>query len=66
MNMLEFKIQLIKKNKSVKDVAKILNISDGSLYKRIRGENDFKCHEAKLIKDYLNLSEKELIEIFFT
>ena len=55
-------LKLFKKNNlKTKDVAKALNISTNTLYKKCRGESEFTISEAVVLSKILKISVEELI-----
>lgn len=60
-----FRIILLEKGISLKDIAKMLNISLVTLYRKMNGYSDFFRDEVRAICNYLNLSLEEREDIFF-
>lgn len=60
-----FKIALIKKDKSMEEIAMILNIDISTLYRKVNGESDFYRYEVQAICDYLEIEQSERELIFF-
>lgn len=55
-------LKLFKKNNlKTKDVAKELNISTNTLYKKCRGESEFTISEVVVLSKILEISVEELI-----
>lgn len=54
-----------RKNITMDDLSKKLNIGKQSLYFRLNGKVLFKINEVKLIKDYLDLDNETFYSIFF-
>ena len=62
----------LKKLKNIRDIkhvnqeaiAELLGISKSTYSRKENGKIVFKLEEVKLLKEYLNLSEKEIFEIF--
>lgn len=50
---------------SVTYIANILGITRGALYKKLDNITEFKASEIVLLKNILNLSDKERDDIFF-
>ena len=58
-----FKAHLVISGKSVADVAKVLNISESTLYRKINGDSDFFRHEINMLCDELGIADPK--PIFF-
>ena len=56
---------LEKKDKTIDDLAKLLNISKQSLYFRLNEKVLFKINEVRMIKEYLELDSNTFNSIFF-
>ncbi|MBQ3426516.1 MAG: helix-turn-helix transcriptional regulator [Clostridia bacterium] len=65
MNKALFMYHLTGQNLSISDLAKQLPISRQSLHDRLTGKVDFKVSEIKALKVILNLTPKEVDQIFF-
>ena len=61
-NILKSKLSL--KEKTQKDLAKVLGLSKVSVSKKANGLSRFSLPEVKKIKDYLELTDDEVVEIF--
>ena len=61
-NILKSKISL--KEKTQKDLAKALGLSKVSVSKKVNGLLRFSLPEVKKVKDYLDLTNDEVVEIF--
>ena len=61
-NILKSKLSL--KEKTQKDLAKALGLSKVSVSKKINGLLRFSLPEVKKVKDYLDLTNDEVVEIF--
>ena len=61
-NILKSKLSL--KEKTQKDLAKVLGLSKVSVSKKVNGLSRFSLPEVKKIKDYLKLTDDEVVEIF--
>ncbi len=46
-------------------LAKVLSISRDALYKKLRGDREFKCSEINTLSKTLHLTSEERAEIFF-
>ena len=56
-------------NKSLRNLiglANMLNIKSASLHQKLNNETSFSQHEIMLIKETFNLSNEEIIKMFFT
>ena len=63
-NILKSKLSL--KEKTQKDLAKALGLSKVSVSKKVNGLLRFSLPEVKKVKDYLDLTNDEVVEIFIT
>ena len=61
-NILKSKLSL--KEKTQKDLAKVLGLSKVSVSKKVNGLSRFSLPEVKKVKDYLDLTNDEVVEIF--
>lgn len=61
-NILKSKLSL--KEKTQKDLAKVLGLSKVSVSKKVNGLLRFSLPEVKKVKDYLDLTNDEVVEIF--
>lgn len=61
INLSKIKGLLAENDYSKKDLAILLNLSQNSIYKKLKGKVPFKLEEAKKISDLFNVS----IDIFF-
>lgn len=61
-NILKSKLSL--KEKTQKDLAKALRLSKVSVSKKVNGLLRFSLPEVKKVKDYLDLTNDEVVEIF--
>ena len=59
------KSRIRKKKLNYKEISKKINISESGLNKKINGKNYFTQSEIYKIKELLELSDNELIKIFF-
>lgn len=60
-----FRIALLKRGVSQKQIAKLLDINVVTLYRKIKGDSDFYRDEIQKICDFLKLGLKEKEDIFF-
>ncbi len=65
MNVSEFKIELIKHNMTVPELAKMIGMDKGTIYSRLRGDTEFKHNEICAIRDAMKISDDRLLTIFF-
>ena len=61
-NILKSKLSL--KEKTQKDLAKALGLSKVSVSKKVNGLLRFSLPKVKKVKDYLDLTNDEVVEIF--
>ena len=60
-----FKIALLKKKVSTKELAAELGISESTLYRKIQADGNFNREEINTIIDFLELSTNDFKDIFF-
>ena len=58
-------IVLLKKDKSKKDLAELLGVSVQTIYNKVNNVVDFKTQEVKAITEFLQLTQEEMMAIFF-
>jgi cyanate lyase len=63
-NILKSKLSL--RERTQRDLAKALGLSEVSTNKKVNGTIKFSLNEVKKIKEYLNLTNDEVVEIFIT
>ena len=61
-NILKSKLSL--RERTQRDLAKALGLSEVSTNKKVNGTIKFSLNEVKNIKEYLNLTNDEVVEIF--
>ncbi len=61
-NILKSKLTL--RERTQRDLAKALGLSEVSTNKKVNGTIKFSLNEVKKIKEYLNLTNDEVVEIF--
>lgn len=66
INKNKLKAKVIENGLTMEKVAKELDINVTTLYRKINGTSDFTRSEMHKIKDLLNLSIKDAVDIFFT
>lgn len=64
MNEIKFKMKLVEKGSSVKDIAEVLEISTQAVYKKLNGETNITVDDLRKIKARLDLTDEEVAEIF--
>lgn len=64
MNVEELKIEMIRKRKSVLDMATLLGLSKKTFYSRMSGETSFKQNEIRAIATVLELTPEKILLIF--
>ncbi len=65
LNGTELKVKLMRLNMSVEDLANRMSINKVTLYRKIKGDTQFDLKEVKEVVQILNLSESEMLSIFF-
>ena len=65
MNVAKLKGKFTECELTREEVAQILGINRATLSRKLSGENEFSRTEIQLLKDHLNLSEQEFLDIFF-
>lgn len=65
MNMAELKAAMARKNISTPQLANLLKISKKTIYSRFSGETDFSLSEIRKIAVILELSNDDIMVIFF-
>lgn len=66
MNINKLKAKLVENGLNVEKLAICLGINRASLYKKLNKSDRITIGEAMKIKAFLNLTDEEAIEIFFT
>lgn len=64
-NPTSMKVSRIKRSLRQKDVASMLGITPEAYSRKETGAGNFTLQEANTIRDGLNLSDREMIDIFF-
>ena len=59
------KAKMVQLNLTVEDLADLMGCSIGSIYRKMRGESEFTRTEIQKLYSACNLTERELIKIFF-
>lgn len=65
MNVNKLKGKITEKEMNVEGVAKSIGIDRSSLYRKLNNAEKISIGEAIRIKDVLNLTDEEAMEIFF-
>ena len=65
MNIANLKAEIARKNLSVPQLAKLINMDKKTMYSCINGHTDFKQSEIALISKVLELNQDEIMSIFF-
>lgn len=65
-NLNRLKGKLKENNVTYQDCARKLEISVTSFAEKMNGKSKFKVEEAQALSNYMDLSEKERIDIFLT
>ena len=63
-NVLEFEFALKRCNKTKREVAQKLGISETALYNKLNGDSEFKASEIAKAEKFLNLTPSETKKIF--
>ena len=63
-NDIEFKVELLRKGKTVKDVANVVGIDAKTLYGKLAHRSEFSVRQVRLISDFLHLAPERQVEIF--
>lgn len=65
-NVIEFRVELLRKKKTFKDVAKAMGITVQGLYYKAAGRSEFTISEVRAISKCLRLSQPREKEIFLS
>ena len=65
MNSTELKVEMLRSNINVTQLAEALNITKGALSRKINGITEFSRKDIVAVKEVLHLSPKRIDEIFF-
>ena len=66
MKLNKLKAKMVEKEKEQKELVKILGLSYVSISQKFNGKIKFKAEEIAKIKDFLNLTNDEVVEIFLS
>ena len=53
----ELRVAMVREQKTIKDIADMLEISQTTLYRKIKRDGDFSRKEIQKISEFLNLKE---------
>lgn len=65
MNTVKLKAKILKSSVSIRELSRLMGIHKATLYRKTKGELDFTRLDILNICVALNLSNEELLEIFF-
>ena len=65
MNASEFKIELLRNNLTVPELAKMIGMDKATIYSRLSGDSEFKHNEICAVRDALHITDDRLLTIFF-
>lgn len=66
MNISELKAAMARKDISIPKLSELLEINKKTMYSRFSGETEFSLSEIKKIAEVLELSNEDILIIFFT
>lgn len=66
MNATKLKNKLIEKGFSISTIAVLIGVHNTHLHKKINGYEPMTIYEAMCIKEVLNLTNEEALDIFFS
>lgn len=61
----EFKAEVVRRNLTLENVANAIGIDAATLHRKMNGASDFYRSEIEKIIKYLNLSNEDVLRIFF-
>lgn len=61
----EFKAEVVRRNLTLENVATAIGIDAATLHRKMNGVSDFYRSEIEKIIKYLNLSNEDVLRIFF-
>lgn len=64
MNVFKLKAKIVEQDMSVEELAKMLNMSTQTLYRKLRAPLSMTLLDAIRLKDILGLTNEEAIDIF--
>ena len=65
MNSWKLRSLLYRQHRTCSDLEKVLGISKTALYRKLKGETEFKRSEIQAMIDYFGLDEQQTQDIFF-
>ena len=61
----EFKAEVVRRDKTLEGVARAIGIDIATLYRKMTGASDFNRSEIEEVIKFLNLTNEEILRIFF-
>lgn len=61
----EFKAEVVRRDKTLEDVARAIGIDIATLHRKMNGVSDFNRSEIEKVIKFLNLTNEEILRIFF-
>ena len=61
----EFKAEVVRRNLTLENVANAIGIDAATVHRKMNGASDFYRSEIEKIIKYLNLSNEDVLRIFF-
>ena len=61
----EFKAEVVRRDKTLEDVARAIGIDIATLHRKMNGASDFNRSEIEKVIKFLNLTNEEILRIFF-
>ena len=65
MNLLLLKSKMVEKGITDQELSSLLGINQATLFRKKNGTSDFYRNEIKIIKEVLNLTDRDIDLIFF-
>ena len=65
MNLLLLKSKMVEKGITDQELSSLLGINQATLFRKRNGTSDFYRNEIKVIKEVLNLTDRDIDLIFF-
>ncbi len=65
MNLLLLKSKMVEKGITDQELSSLLGINQATLFRKKNGTSDFYRNEIKVIKEVLNLTDRDIDLIFF-
>lgn len=66
MNSLEMKVEMKRNKDTLEKLAEALGLQVSGAWARVNGRTDFRASEIEKIRTRYNLSDADLVKIFFT